>query len=210
MAYPKTTDETKMKFIADVINQLEERGEQKKLECLRKHTKLQKQYEAAQRYSREMTAYDNDETPSQPLSDINIEIHDTDTALQNYRETHPTQGNAQLPMQQATHSKPSKPKTIKQLSKERRKELMEKHYELLDWIQCIDDGIVKGNLDEAQRIIGVLDDYADRLQNLLSEKYFNRARTLLLQLKEIEKVIQTDEMDRIRQEVNSYSTVNAH
>lgn len=209
MAYPKTTDETKMKFIADVINQLEERGEQKKSECLRKHTKLQKQYEAAQRYSREMTAYDNDETPSQPLSDINIEIHDSETALQNYRETHPTQGNAQLPMQQATYSKPSKPKTIKQLSKERRKMLMEKHVDLLDWIQCVDDGIVKGNLDEAQRVIKMLDDYADRLQQLLSEKYFNRARTLLLQLKEIEKVIQTDEMDRIRQEVDSYATVNA-
>ena len=209
MAYPKTTDETKMKFIADVINQLEERGEQKKSECLRKHTNLQKQYEAAQRYSREMIAYDNDETPSQPLSDINIEIHDVPTALQNYRETHPTQGNAQLPMQQATNSKPSKPKTIKQLSKERRKELAEKHYELLDWIQCIDDGIVKGNLDEAQRIIGVLDNYGDRLQNLLSEKYFNRAKTLLLQLKEIERVIPTDEMDRIKNEVESYATVNA-
>lgn len=209
MAYPKTTNETKMKFIADVINRLEERGEQKKSECLRKHTKLQKQYEAAQRYSREMTAYDNDETPSQPLSDINIEIHDTETALQNYRETHPTQGNAQLPMQQTTYSKPSKPKTIKQLSKERRKELMEKHYELLDWIQCIDDGIVKGNLDEAQRIIGVFDDYGDRLQNLLSERYFNRAKTLLLQLKEIERVIPTDEMDRIKNEVESYATVNA-
>jgi len=47
------------------------------------------------------------------------------------------------------------------------------------------------------------------LQNLLNEKYFNRARTLLLQLKEIEKVIQTDEMDRIRQEVDSYASVNA-
>ena len=86
---------------------------------------------------------------------------------------------------------------------------MEKHYELLDWIQCIDDGIVKGNLDEAKRIIGVLDNYADRLQNLLSERYFNRAKTLLLQLKEIERVIPTDEMDRIKNEVESYATVNA-
>ena len=198
MAYPKTTNETKMKFIADVINQLEERGEQKKSECLRKHTNLQKQYEAAQRYSREMIAYDNDETLSQPLSDINIEIHDTDTALQNYRETHPTQGNAQLPMQQATYSKPSKPKTIKQLSKERRKELMEKHYELLDWIQCIDDGIVKGSPTEARRMVNKFNDYADRLDALIKEKYVNRAENLLAQFFEITASMQKEEVEEIK------------
>ena len=198
MAYPKTTDETKMKFIADVINQLEERGEQKKSECLRKHTNLQKQYEAAQRYSREMIAYDNDETLSQPLSDINIEIHDTDTALQNYRETHPTQGNAQLPMQQATYSKPSKSKTIKQLSKERRKELMEKHYELLDWIQCIDDGIVKGSPTEARRMVNKFNDYADRLDALIKEKYVNRAENLLAQFFEITASMQKEEVEEIK------------
>ena len=198
MAYPKTSDETKMKFIADVINQLEERGEQKKSECLRKHTNLQKQYEAAQRYSREMIAYDNDETLSQPLSDINIEIHDTDTALQNYRETHPTQGNAQLPMQQATYSKPSKSKTIKQLSKERRKELMEKHYELLDWIQCIDDGIVKGSPTEARRMVNKFNDYADRLDALIKEKYVNRAENLLAQFFEITASMQKEEVEEIK------------
>ena len=198
MAYPKTTDETKMKFIADVINQLEERGEQKKSECLRKHTKLQKQYEAAQRYSREMIAYDNDETLSQPLSDINIEIHDVPTALQNYRETHPTQGNAQLPMQQTTYSKPSKPKTSKQLSKERRKELMEKHYELLDWIQCIDDGIVKDSPTEARRMVNKFNDYADRLDALIKEKYVNRAENLLAQFFEITASMQKEEVEEIK------------
>ena len=198
MAYPKTTNETKMKFIADVINQLEERGEQKKSECLRKHTNLQKQYEAAQRYSREMTAQDNTETPSQPLSDINIEIHDTDAALQNYRETHPTQGNAQLPMQQATYNKPSKPKTIKQLSKERRKELAEKHFELLDWIQCIDDGIVKGSPTEARRMVNKFNDYADRLDALIKEKYVNRAENLLAQFFEITASMQKEEVEEIK------------
>ena len=198
MAYPKTTNETKMKFIADVINQLEERGEQKKSECLRKHTNLQKQYEAAQRYSREMIAYDNDETLSQPLSDINIEIHDVPTALQNYRETHPTQGNAQLPMQQTTYSKPSKPKTSKQLSKERRKELMEKHYELLDWIQCIDDGIVKDSPTEARRMVNKFNDYADRLDALIKEKYVNRAENLLAQFFEITASMQKEEVEEIK------------
>ena len=198
MAYPKTTDETKMKFITDVIKQLEERGEQKKSECLRKHTKLQKQYEAAQRYSREMIAYDNDETLSQPLSDINIEIHDIPTALQNYRETHPTQGNAQLPMQQTTYSKPSKPKTSKQLSKERRKELMEKHYELLDWIQCIDDGIVKDSPTEARRMVNKFNDYADRLDALIKEKYVNRAENLLAQFFEITASMQKEEVEEIK------------
>jgi len=196
MAYPKTSAETKMKFIADVINQLEERGSTKEAECLRAKQNLDKQYESAQRYSRIMKEKDEEDAETSPTDQMPYE--------------QPQEVEVYAP--HVGYSSPYKNKqqsTVRKLTKERRKMLMEKHVDLLDWIQCVDDGIVKGNLDEAQRVIKMLDDYADRLQQLLSEKYFNRARTLLLQLKEIEKVIQTDEMDRIRQEVDSYATVNA-
>jgi hypothetical protein len=146
---------------------------------------------------------------SQPQSDFDIVTASTENADVTSLKTQQTHEHMSCPMSKSPYKSKREP-TASKLSKERRKMLMEKHVDLLDWIQCVDDGIVKGNLDEAKEVIKKLDDYADRLQQLLSEKYFNRARTLLLQLKEIEKVIQTDEMDRIRQEVDSYATVNAH
>lgn len=68
MAYPKTSAETKMKFIADVINQLEERGSTKEAECLRTKQNLDKQYESAQRYCRIMKEKDEKDAES-PLID---------------------------------------------------------------------------------------------------------------------------------------------
>jgi hypothetical protein len=70
MAYPKTTDETKIKFIADVINQLEERGSTKKAECLRAKQNLHKQYESAQRYSREMKEQDEEGAESSSIDQM--------------------------------------------------------------------------------------------------------------------------------------------
>ena len=138
MAYPKTSAETKMKFIADVINQLEERGSTKEAECLRAKQNLDKQYESAQRYSRIMKEKDEEDAETSPTDQMPYE--------------HPQEVEVYAP--HVGYSSPYKNKqqsTVRKLTKERRKMLMEKHVDLLDWIQCVDDGIVKGNLDEAQR-----------------------------------------------------------
>ena len=73
MAYPKTTDETKIKFIADVINQLEERGSTKEAECLRAKQNLDKQYESAQRYSRIMKEKDEEDAETSPTDQMPYE-----------------------------------------------------------------------------------------------------------------------------------------
>lgn len=81
--------------------------------------------------------------------------------------------------------------------------LMEKHVEVLDWIKCIDDGIVKNNIDEARRMVNVLNDYADKLDALIKEKFYGRAANLWRQFIEITASMQDDEVEKIKKEVEA-------
>lgn len=211
MAYPKTTDETKRAFIAQVINQLNERGENKKEECLRKHANLHKQYEAAQRYSREMKTQDEEAAQSPIPPSIG-----TETAPTMEVSTFPT--TQEQPQEVAEYApiqgyqspyKRSKSKTTKQLVKARRKELSEKHYELLEWVQCIDDRIIKDTPTEARRMVNVFVDYADRLDELIKEKFHNRAINLHVQFIGITASMQQEEIEEIKRQAEMLAQQNA-
>ncbi len=60
MAYPKRTEFEKREFIAKVYNLLESKGETKKVKHLDSLFEIDKQYQVAQRYCREMgETFDN-------------------------------------------------------------------------------------------------------------------------------------------------------
>lgn len=82
--------------------------------------------------------------------------------------------------------------------------LLEKHYEILDWLQCIDDGIIKGDYIEAKRMIDTLDGYADKLHTLLDKVYVERAEKVLKQLAELESVLGKEEIKKINEGICAY------
>jgi hypothetical protein len=119
-------------------------------------------------------------------------------------------------VQEHLHNQPSKSRykqkqqdVTKQKKSERKKMLMEKYYEILDWLECIDNGIIKGNVVEAKKIIDTLDDYADRLHKLMDSVYYERAKKVYMQLFEIENVLGKQDMEKIRKEVEAYVPINA-
>ena len=93
--------------------------------------------------------------------------------------------------------------TIKQQKSERRKMLLEKHYEVLDWLQSIDDGIVKGDYFEAKKMIALLNDYANRLGNLLDKVYVERAERVLKQLVELQNVLGKEGIKKINEGIGA-------
>ena len=65
-------------------------------------------------------------------------------------------------------------KNRKKAVRERRRKLTQKHYDLLDWLMCIEDNIVLGNDDEATDFIKKLTAYSERLAILLGERQLRR------------------------------------
>ena len=58
----------------------------------------------------------------------------------------------------------------------RRRRLEQEHYNLLDWLMCIEDNIVLGNDDEATDIIKKLSGYAEKLAVLVGERQQKQIR----------------------------------
>lgn len=227
MAYPKRTDEEKREFIAKVLNLLDSKGETRKYSYLENTFELEKQYQLAQRYVREMGLSFN-EVAKAPNSDFEIaaaseddyieesedeggfteETEDDEDAEEtedsNFTLNSMTAEEVQEHLQNHASRSPYKRKqqnTIKQRKSQRRKELLEKHYEILDWLQCIDDRIVKGTATEARQMVNRLNDYADRLDALIKDRFYNRAVSLLKQFKEITASMDAYEVAEIKRRV---------
>ena len=56
----------------------------------------------------------------------------------------------------------------------RRRKLTQVHYDILDWLMCIDDNIVLGNDEEATEFIKQLNAYTEKLAILLGERQLRR------------------------------------
>lgn len=227
MAYPKRTENEKREFIAKVLNLLDSKGETRKYSFLENTFDLEKQYQLAQRYVREMGLSFN-KVAKTPNSDFEIaaaseediieesedeggfteeteddedaeETEDSDFTLNSM-----TAEEVQEHLQNHASRSPYKRKqqnTIKQRKSQRRKELLEKHYEILDWLQCIDDRIVKGTATEARQMVNRLNDYADRLDALIKDRFYDRAVSLLKQFKEITASMDAYEVAEIKRRV---------
>ena len=222
MPYPKRTEFEKREFIAKVYNLLESNHETKKVNHLNNLLDVEKQYQVAQRYCREM-GYTFDDVAKAPNSDLEVLSAPTDGTVETTVETeesaNPTTEESEVRVtsmtaeevqehiQNHTSSSPYKRKqqnAIKQKKSERKKMLLEKHYEILDWLQCIDDGIIKGDYIEAKRMIDTLDCYADKLHNLLDRVYVDRAEKVLKQLAELESVLGKEEIKKINEGIGAY------
>ena len=225
MAYPKRTDFEKTAFIAQVFNLLKFHDKMVQYKNLDKETDLDKKYEDALRYSREMGyMYKDVVKTSHPKSDLDIvtapidEVIDeteeymeetaegeeeTATVEPEFKVNNMTAKEVQERLHKPSrrYSKQVQQDSIKRKIKERKKELMERHYEILDWLQCIDDGIIKGDVSEARQMVNKLTDYADRLDALMKRKYYDRAVSLLKQFNEITASMQDYEVREIKRKV---------
>ena len=76
-------------------------------------------------------------------------------------------------------------KNRKKAVRERRRKLTQKHYDLLDWLMCIEDNIVLGNDDEAIDFIKELTGYTEKLALMLGERQQRRLTRSLI-TKELE------------------------
>lgn len=203
MAYPKRTETEKLTLVAKVLLLLKSKGMTSEYQHLEAIEDLDKRYNSAMTYNRNMgCTFEDTMYPSQPQSDFDIATASTENKDANV--TCMEAQNVHEPIKRQVSKSPYKDKkepTVSKLSKERRKMLMEKHVDLLEWIQCVDDGIVKGNIDEARRMVNVLNDYADKLDELIREKFHNRAVTLWKQFQEITASMQDEEIEEIKREV---------
>jgi len=229
MAYPKRTEFEKREFIAKVYNLLESKGETKKVKHLDSLFEIDKQYQVAQRYCREMgETFDNvsktlnsdfesliapteetDENTEEEGFTEDAEEEETteDTEESDFKLNSMTAEEVREHIQDDTsknHYKRKWKKEINQKKSERKKMLLEKHYEILDWLQCIDDGIIKGDYIEAKRMIDTLDGYADKLHTLLDKVYVERAEKVLKQLAELESVLGKEEIKKINEGICAY------
>ena len=227
MAFPKRKENEKREFIAKVLNLLDSKGETRKYSYLENTFELEKQYQLAQRYVREM-GLSFDEVAKAPNSDFEIAAASEEDYIEESEEkgdsTEETERNedaeetedsdftlnsmtaeeVQEHLQNHASRSPYKRKqqnTIKQRKSQRRKELLEKHYEILDWLQFIDDRIVKGTATEARQMVNRLNDYADRLDALIKDRFYDRAVSLLKQFKEITASMDAYEVAEIKRRV---------
>ena len=208
MAYPKRTENEKREFIAKVLNLLDSKGETRKYSYLENTFDLEKQYQLAQRYVREM-GLSYEEVSKSPNSDFEIaaaseeEDEDAeDTEDSDFTLNSMTAEEVQEHLQNHASRSPYKRKqqnTIKQRKRERKKELFGRYNEILECLQDIDEGVFRGDYAQAKRMIGILDDYADRLHNLLDRVYVERAEKILKQLAELESVLGHEEIQKIRE-----------
>lgn len=228
MAYPKRTDFEKQTFIAKVFKLLKTKGKLVQYNNLDKETDLNKKYESALRYSREMGyKYEGVLGLDEPQTDLAIlsaptdvteetaELSEEPTTEETTEETKEsdftfnsmTAEEVQERIQNHRCNSPYKQKqqnTIKQQKSERRKMLLEKHYEVLDWLQSIDDGIVKGDYFEAKKMIALFNSYAERLQNMLDKVYVERAQKVLKQLAELQTVLGKEGIKKINESIGAY------
>jgi hypothetical protein len=203
MAYPKRTETEKQTLVAKVLLLLKSKGMEKEYQRLEAIVDLDGRYNSAMTYNRNM-GYTFEDTmySSQPQNDFDIVTASTENADADVTSLKTQQAHEHMrcPMSKSPYKR-SSVATANKLSKERRKMLMEKHVELLDWIQCVDDGIVKDNVNEARRMVNLLNDYADKLDALIREKFHNRAVTLWKQFQEITASMQDEEIEEIKREV---------
>lgn len=201
MAYPKRTEIEKQTLVAKVLLLLKSKGMEKEYQRLEAIADLDGRYNSAMTYNRNM-GYTFEDTmySSQPQSDFDIVTASTENADVTSSKTQQAHEHMRCPMSKSPYKSKKEP-TASKLLKERRKMLMEKHVDLLDWIQCVDDGIVKDNVNEARRMVNLLNDYADKLDALIREKFHNRAVTLWKQFQEITASMQDEEIEEIKREV---------
>lgn len=222
MAYPKRTEFEKREFIAKVYNLLESKGETKKVKHLDNLNEIEKQYQVAQRYCREMgKTFDNvSKAPNSEFEALIAPTEETDeeedftedaeeettekTEETDFKLNSMTAKDVQEHIHNSQSKRSKQVNPIKQQKKERKRELCAKHYEILDWLQCIDDGIIKGDYFEAKRMIDTLDAYADKLHNLLDKVYVERAEKVLKQLAELQSVLGKEEIKKISENIGAY------
>lgn len=226
MPYPKRTEFEKREFIAKVYNLLESKDETKKVNHLDSFLDIDKQYQVAQRYCREM-GYNFDDVAKTPNSDFesliapteetdeeeeyteDVEKEETteDTEESDFNVNSMTADDEQEHIQEDTsrgHYKRKWKKEINKKKSERKNELFGRYNEILDWLQCIDDGIIKGDVFEARKMIDTLDGYADKLNHLLDRVYVERTEKVLKQLAELESVLGKEEIMRINDSIGAY------
>jgi hypothetical protein len=229
MPYPKRTEFEKREFIAKVYNLLESNHETKKVNHLNSLLDVDKQYQVAQRYCREIgETFDNvSKTPNSDFESLIAPTEETDenteeegftedaeeeettedTEESDFKLNSMTAEEVREHIQDDTsknHYKRKWKKEINQKKSERKKELFGRYNEILDWLQCIDDGIIKGDVFEARKMIDTLDGYAERLHNLLDKVYVERTEKVLKQLAELESVLGKEEIMRINDSIGAY------
>ena len=226
MAYPKRTEFEKREFIAKVYNLLESKDETKKVNHLDSLLDIDKQYQVSLRYCREM-GETFDSVSKAPNSDFESLIAPTeetddeegftedaekeetteDTEASDFKVNSMTADDEQEHIQDDTsrgHYKRKWKKEINKKKSERKNELFGRYNEILDWLQCIDDGIIKGDVFEARKMIDTLSGYADKLNNLLDMVYVERTEKVLKQLAELESVLGKEEIMRINDRIGAY------
>ena len=226
MPYPKRTEFEKREFIAKVYNLLESKDETKKVNHLDSLLDIDKQYQVAQRYCREMgETFDNvskapnsefealiaptEETDEEEDSTKDVEEGETteETEESDFKVNSMTADDEQEHIQDDDSKGRYKRKWKKEINKkksERKNELFGRYNEILDWLQCIDDGIIKGDVFEARKMIDTLDGYADKLNHLLDRVYVERTEKVLKQLAELESVLGKEEIMRINDRIGAY------
>lgn len=226
MAYPKRTEFEKREFIAKVYNLLESKGETKKVKHLDNLVEIDKQYQVAQRYCREMgETFENvaqapnsefealiaptEETDEEEDSTKDAEEGETteDTEESDFNVNSMTADDEQEHIQEDTsrgHYKRKWKKEINKKKNERKNELFGRYNEILECLQDIDDGIYRGDYIEAKRMIKTLEDYAAKLHNLLDKVYVERTEKVLKQLAELESVLGKEEIMRINNSIGAY------
>ena len=187
---------------------------------------IEKQYQVAQRYCREMgETFENvSKAPNSDFESLIASTEETDdeedytedaekeettedTEESDFKVNSMTADDEQEHIQDDTsrgHYKRKWKKEINKKKNERKNELFGRYNEILDWLQCIDDGIIKGDVFEARKMIDTLDGYADRLNHLLDKVYVERTEKVLKQLAELESVLGKEEIMRINDSIGAY------
>lgn len=218
MAYPKRTEFEKREFIAKVYNLLESKGETKKVKHLDNLVEIDKQYQVAQRYCREMgETFENvAQTPNSEFEALIAPTEETDEEEDSTKdveegetteETEETDFKLNSMTTKDAHENTrirKWKKEINQKKSERKKELFGRYNEILECLQDIDDGIYRGDYNQAKRMIKTLDDYADRLNHLLDKVYVERTEKVLKQLAELQSVLGKEEIMRINDSIGAY------
>ena len=75
------------------------------------------------------------------------------------------------------------------------------YLKLASWLAATDKGIINGTVTEAKEFISKLDDYTEKLQELIVKQTEQELKTLLRQVKECETVLDRSEVEDIWQEV---------
>jgi len=235
MAYPKRTEFEKREFIAKVYNLLVYKGETKKVNHLDNLLNVDRQYQVAQRYCREMgETFENvskapnsdfeallaptEETDDEEGFTEDAKVDDTEDCTEDAEEEGTTENteesdfklnsmtahDVQEHLHNSRYKRSKQVNPLKQKKKERKRELFGRYNEIVECLQDVDDGIYRGDYNQAKRMIKTLEDYADRLHNLLDRVYVERTEKVLKQLAELESIIGKEEIMRINDSIGAY------